>query len=925
MSLLPTGTVTLLFTDIEGSARLWERYPDAMTSALELHDELLRSAIESAGGYVFKTIGDAFCAAFTSAKAAVEAAGAAQLRLHAQAWPEPTNLLVRMALYTGECEERGGDYFGPAVNRTARLVALGHGGQILVARSTSELIRDRMPTGTHVINLGSHSLRGLERPEEVFQLVVDEVSAAFPPLRSHVGLLPVERPNPTNLAEPVSSFVGRDSDVAQVVQLLSTSRLVTLTGSGGVGKTRLATEIGRLLLDDMSDGVWLVELASVGDSDMVAAKVQRDLGIVEQLGTSALDTLLDVMTAQRRLVILDNCEQVLDGCALVAETLLRRCPDIKMLLTSREPLRIGGEIIYRVPSLSLPPELLDGASGLAGSGAVALFMERAVAQKSDFQVDDRDAALVASICRHLDGVPLALELATARLGSMSLVQLHDRLGQRFALLTGGSRTALPRQQTLAATVDWSYDLLSEPEKALFRRTSVFVDGFDLAAAEGVCALTDITESQIVDHLASLVAKSLVVAESHGDGLRYRLQETLRQYGTERLAETASEPGAASEADSVADAHATYYLTIAERAEPGLQGRSYGAITRQLEDEDLNVRAAIEHAIETARGADKVLHQFWCAQRYWRDARRPAQSLALLEQALERAGPDLSVVRRAQAHYCRSALLRHVDRRLQLEAIALALELAREAGDASLEADALVMYSRSLVENGRNPEAVVAGAQATELARKIDDPKLLGAVLFQYGTTLYFASDPGAEAIYLEALALATRSGDALIEKYLHNNYAFILLDRGNLADARRHQESSLELSGTELSSRTVAQYDSLAEIIFEEGDVQRAAALQIELLRFSRLNGLLATVPYQVSGLACCASKLDQPERAALLHGGAEALLLTTTEVWELFEVGVRARDIESLRERLGEEFDRLYEQGFAMPHDDIIKLALAP
>ena len=507
---------------------------------------------------------------------------------------------------------------------------------------------------------------------------------------------------------------------------------------------------------------------------------------------------------------------------------------------------------------------------------------------------------------------------------MSLVQLHDRLEHRFGLLTGGRRTALPRQQTLAATVDWSYDLLSEPEAALFRRLSVFVDGFDLEAAEGVCALADVAESEIDDHLASLVDKSLVVAETHGDGLRYRLQETLRQYGTERLAETVATGGTASETELISDAHATYYLTVAEQAEPNLQGRSFRAVTTQLEAEDLNLRAAIEHALASAHGADRVLRQFWTAQRYWRTARRPAQVLLLLERALDRVGPDLPVGRQAQALYCKSGLLFHIDRRLQLDAISLALELARAAGDKSLEADALAGCSRSLADNGRNQEAVVAGAEATVLAREIDDPLLLGAVLLQYGTVLYFADDPGAEAIYLEGLALSERTGDALVENNLHNNYVIILLDQGNLADARRHQELSLELSGSALSSRTVAQYDNLAEVIFQEGDVQRAAALQIEVLRFCRLNGLSAFVPYQVSGLACCATKLDLPERAALLHGGAEALLLATSEVWEYFEVKVRAQDMATLRERLGEEFERLYAQGFAMPHDEIIKLALA-
>ncbi len=486
---LPTGTVTLLFTDIEGSTRLWDRHPDAMSAALERHDALMRSAIESSGGYVFKTVGDAFCAAFASGKDAVAAAGAAQRALHAEVWPSEATLRVRMALHTGECEERNGDYFGPAVNRIARLGATAHGGQVVVSRSTAEVVRDRLPNGMKLVELGLHSLKDLERPEEVFQLDVDGVSADFPPLRVQVGAeITTTLANPTNLTQPVSSLVGRDTEMAEVVKLLGNNRLVTLTGSGGVGKTRLAIEVGRAVLPDRPDGVWLSELAAVTDPALVASEVLSDLGIGEQSGKEPLDTLVEVLSTQGRVVILDNCEQVLDGCAALADAVVRNCPAIRLLVTSREPLRIEGEVIYRVPSLSLPPEQVDDRTDLSGSGAVALFVERATAQAPGFELTDDDAPLVAAICRRLDGVPLALELATARLRSMSLAKLHDRLEHRFGLLTGGSRVALPRQQTLQGLVDWSFDLLTGPEQALFRRTSVFVDGFDLEAAEGVCAL-----------------------------------------------------------------------------------------------------------------------------------------------------------------------------------------------------------------------------------------------------------------------------------------------------------------------------------------------------------------------------------------------------------------------------------------------------
>ena len=593
------------------------------------------------------------------------------------------------------------------------------------------------------------------------------------------------------------------------------------------------------------------------------------------------------------------------------------------LRPAREPMRIDGEIIYRVPSLSLPPEQVGDARDLAGSGAVALFVERAVAQRADFTVSDEDAPLVASICWRLDGVPLALELATARLRSMSLTQLHDRLEHRFGLLTGGRRTALPRQQTLSATVDWSYDLLSAPEKALFRRVSVFIDGFNLEAAEGVCTLSDIAEWEIADLLASLVDKSLVFAEPRGKVLRHRLQETLRQYGAERLAETVASEGTGSEAELVADTHANYYLTFADRSEASLQGRDVGTRLAQLDIEDLNLRAAIEHALSSPEGADLVLRQFWSAQRYWREARHPTRTLDLLDRALDRFGPDLPAARQVQALYCKAGVLNLVDRRLQLEVIWAALELARETSDKYLEADALAQYSRSLAGNGRGEEAVDAGAEAMVLARGIGNPLLLGAVLRQYGTALTLASNSRAEAVFLEGLELTERTGDALTAGILHNNYALVLMEMGNFAEARRHLEISLKLNGSELSPRTVNEHGNLALVMLQEGDAQRAQSKLIDELRFCRLNGIVSTIPYVALSLACCATMLDMPERATVLHGGADALLSPIADFWEPLEAGIRARSIATLRERLGDDFERLYAEGLSMTHDEIIKFAL--
>ena len=922
---IPTGTVTLLFTDIEGSTQRWDQHPSAMAQAMKRHDALIRSAIESSGGYVFKTVGDGFHGAFASALAAVVAAGEAQRALHAESWPDEVAIRARMAVHTGECEERDGDYFGPVLNRIARLEATAHGGQVVVSRSTAEVVRDRLPSGMTLVELGSHPLKDLERPEEIFQLALDGVPADFPPLRIHVGAeITTNLANPTNLTQPVSSFVGRDTEVADVVKLLGQNRLVTLTGSGGVGKTRLATEVGRAVLPNRPDGVWLSELAAVTDSALVASEVLSDLGIAEKAGREALDTLVEVLSTQGRLIILDNCEQVLDGCAALADTVVRSCPEIRLLSTSREPLRIEGEVIYRVPSLSLPPEQVDNPTDLVGSGAVALFVERASAQAVGLKLTDDDARLVAAICRRLDGLPLALELATARLRSMSLTKLHDRLEQRFGLLTGGSRVALARQQTLKATVDWSFDLLTDPERALFRRTSVFVDGFDLEAAEGVCALEDIADSDIADLLASLVDKSLVVAEPHNDDVRYRLQETLRQYGADRLAEGGASVGGTKEADRLANAHADYYMRFAELAAPHLEGRSHGHWLGRLDADHLNLRAAITHALARSEWTDRVLDQFWSLRRYWQDARQPAQSLALLEQALGEVAPNDEPGRWARALFCKAISLRPLDYRLALVTISAALDQARQARDPSLETEVLSRYARALSDNGLQEQALAAGTEAVALARQIDNPILLGEALQRYADVLVESGDIGVEAVYLEGLDLTEHSGDIQTERYLHNNYAVVLINRGNLTDARRHLEMALLQGRSRLNAQTVMIYANLGWILLQEGKPQQSASCLSDVLQSARLDGITWILPYGVLGLACCATQLGTAERAALLHGGADSLLSESSDRWEILEGRIRDRDIAVLRERLGTDFDLQYAKGLAMSHDEVIKIALS-
>jgi tetratricopeptide (TPR) repeat protein len=519
-------------------------------------------------------------------------------------------------------------------------------------------------------------------------------------------------------------------------------------------------------------------------------------------------------------------------------------------------------------------------------------------------------------------MPLALELAAARLRSMSLMQLHERLEHRFGLLTGGSRMALPRQQTLRALVDWSYDLLSEPERALFRRASVFVDGFDLEAAEGVCGLGEIPAWKIADLLASLVDKSLVVAEPHGPTLRYRLLETLRQYGAECLAEADAGGADGSEAARVAAAHGDYYLTFAEQAASRLEGRSPRVWFERLNREEMNLRSAIECSLATGE-IDRVLRQFWSLQDYWVDSQEPLQALVLLERALNQVGPDITAVRRAEALLCKGELLYQVDRRLRLDAVLAALTIAREVGDEGLEADALSRYSRCLLDNGRGLEARDAGGEAVVLARQIGDPLALSKVLGRYAQVVAGVDALEAEGYYSESLALTGQTGYEALAAILHNSYAMLLIDQGNIADARRHIEIALDLEGEKLTNRSAPQYSGLALVLLQEGDIHRAAFHHADILRMVRLNGNAWMVAYAVLGLACCATRSEAPELAATLHGGADSLLSPVAEKWDVLEENIRAQDIAVLQDRLSDEFERRYAEGLAMAHPEIVRLAL--
>ena len=444
-----------------------------MRVALQRHDAIMRAVIVQHEGYVFKTVGDSFYAAFVTSPQALSAALAAQHALLSESWPEPVTLRVRMALHTGVAEQRDNDYFGPPLNRTARLLGVGHGGQVLVSHTAYGLVRDALPLSVELRNLGEHRLRDLGQREPIYQLLHPDLPSQFPALRS------LSSPDlPNNLPQQVTSFIGREKEMAEVKALLRQTPLLTLTGSGGAGKTRLSLQVAADLLEEYPDGVWLVELAPLTDLALVPRAVVTVLGIAEQAGETFTRTLVEHLKAKKLLLLFDNCEHLLAACAHLADTLLRACPEVKILASSREALGIAGETVYRIPSLSFP-DLTQPVTetNLAGFEAIRLFADRALAVLPDFAVTPQNAPSLVSVCRRLDGIPLAIELAAARVRSLSVKEIDSRLDNRFRLLTGGSRTALPRQQTLRALIDWSYDLLTETERLLLARLAVFAGGW----------------------------------------------------------------------------------------------------------------------------------------------------------------------------------------------------------------------------------------------------------------------------------------------------------------------------------------------------------------------------------------------------------------------------------------------------------------
>jgi predicted ATPase/class 3 adenylate cyclase len=868
----PSGTVTFLFTDIEGSTQLAQEHPDEMLALLAQHHELLRRAVQAHGGYVFQTVGDSFAVAFHAPYDAIMAAYDAQCFLQNEAW-SPTAIRVRMGIHTGAALLN--DASAPIVYSayatlaaTQRIMSAGHGGQVLISATTRELVRDNLPRELSLRDLGERRLKDLVGPQHIYQLVMPGLPAEFPPLKA----LDAYR---HNLPIQLTSFVGREKEIEEVKQSILTHRLVTLTGAGGTGKTRLALQTAADVLEHFPDGVYFVALAPISDPELIPQAALSALQVPEHPGITAQSLLMDYLRGRKILLVLDNCEHLIEACAKLIDALVSQAPGLSIMATSREPLRVQGELVWPVPSLGMPDvtQFLP-FDRLAEYEAVQLFVERARLVQPHFLLTDQSAPAVAQICCRLDGIPLAIELAAARARALDVEQISKRLDDRFRLLTGGSRTALERQQTLRATIDWSYNLLSSDERLLLSRLSVFVGGWTLEAAEQVCVMDEET-LDIVDLLTHLVDKSLVVR----DGPRYEMLETTRQYAREKLLE--SEDGVRLRNQFVA-----YFLELAEEADAELRGPGVVRWLQRLGAEIDNLRAALEWPLETGQTVTALqmtlkLDRFWLIRSDHSEGRRWLERVLALPDT-----PRFPIMQAEALVQLAHHLYLQVGTKAARPPIEQALSIARAQGDKRNIARALGFLGLILGVEHSYEAAQISLKESIGLLREVQDEWSCAVDLMWLGWAAHKNDD--------QAIALAL-NGEAL-------------------AEFRRLGDRYFEC----------ATLGGLGAILMTQGEWQRALVPLRESLILSQQLGTKLESGYRLWRLAGVAQAAVQPARAVRLYLASKNSI-NAIGAWRAEDEAELERRLAACRAKLDEsEFAKAVEQGRTMTMEQAIELAMS-
>lgn len=817
------AVTTYLFTDIEGSTRLWEKDAERMRPALARHDALARIAVESNRGTVVKTLGDGVHAVFDDPLDAVAAALQLQLALVDSETTGGIDLRVRCGLHAGVDERRDNDFFGSVVNRAARIMASGHGGQVLLSHAVALLIGDRLPADIELRDLGAVRLRDLTNPERVYQIVHAKLRQDFPALRSLEA-------TPNNLPQQVSSFIGRERELIKVKTLLVTTRLLTLLGVGGLGKTRLSLQVATDVLSDYPEGVWFVELAALTEGSLVPQAIATSLGVKEEAGRPVIEAVLKYVANRRLLIVLDNCEHLLQACTELSKSLLQSASELKILASSREPLRISGETIYHVPPLSIPgaDEDID-LVGLAKHAAVRLFMDRAIAVQASFALAESNAQAVSEICRRLDGIPLAIELAAARVRTLSVHIIAARLSDRFRLLTRGDRAALPRQQTLQALIDWSHELLSERERVVLRRLAVFAGGFTLEAAEAVGATGTVASEDVLDLLTLLVDKSLVVLEPDG---RYRLLDTVQEYARAKLRESGDEIQTRSR-------HLSFYLALAEEVRPRLFGPEQAKWLATLDLERENILSAHIWCDSSEGGAENGLRLVFAIKHYWFNRGLLGLGHRVAVEALTRPGAGV----RGIARYC-----------------------------------GLFDVGQLCCFMGSYSEAKEYLGEGLSIAREMQDRVRIAMILQPLGMALLGLNDTdGARNHLEEALALAEEMGDQRELAGALNALAQFHRASESLEIAEPLYERVLTIAREMNDRETIAiALLNLAMLSISQQQGSRACAMLREASQIAETIGSKTAGQSVLEVASGLASSREDWERAARYFGVAETLAAKT-------------------------------------------------
>lgn len=902
---------SFLFTDIEGSSLKWLNHRSAMQGALSDHDRILREAIAAYEGDVFKTAGDAFLAAFRRPSDAVNAAIAAQKNLAAHDWSSVAGLKVRMAVHCGTAEKREGDYFGPALNRCARLLSLAHGGQVLATSASAELVAAEREVKDPLRLIGTHPLDDPAQPVGIHQVLVEGLPQDFPPLRTAQARL-------TNLPNLLTSLIGREAELQTVKSLIAAHRLVTLTGPGGVGKTRLALEAGAEQLANFAHGVWLVELAPLSDPNLVASAVAATLGI-DTGARPVIEVLANQLRTQDLLIILDNCEHVIAAVAELSEALLSRVPGIRFIVSTQELIGLTGEQVFRVPSLSLPQQETPTVDEALASGAVKLFVERARAADAHFIFDLNSLRAATNICRRLDGVALAIEMAAARAPMLGLDQLAQGLDARFRVLTGGKRTAVPRQRTLHATLDWSHGLLSESERIVFRRLAVFSGGFAFEAMKLVISDEAFDEFEVIDHLSSLVSKSLVVAEATRTGRRYRLLETTRAYAQEKLAE-------AGEVDSIARRHATTFRTIFERGSEEITRLPTAAWNLIYAVEIENLRTALDWAFGVGGDEQIGIALTTAGVPVWSAIPYNSEMVRWLQFSASKLSPETPPQVEAGLRMWTGYFL-HLGAPTQAtEFLDRAASIYRQIGDETGLLRCLVLGAFVTVSRGQFERTVSALSEAKPLLDRPNHERFASVYYYFVSGTLHALRGDAQKSMTAFNIARA-RAQDAGMENItilceLEYARAHWILGDANRSEAAG-RDIALQIEQYRGMGRTFANvalcYNAFIQI--EQGNCAEAL---IVLREFVSVLREMVRREYLFDHLAARLAKTGHVDSAARVAGAADLISHGMGEFRAPPEQRAYDSTMVILRAKLlGAELERLMAEGARMSEENIFALAV--